>query len=214
MGCVPIQREYNQVMPKKSRDELWIIEFQSPDPSLCFTNAYHNKKEAVERAIGWIKNIANLELDQFEWTDQIAPDMLREILEAIKNKDYDDAIVQWLDFQEEYDPDEQIALGPSGFVSPRSMDYLHHGDMKPKPKDFPDEPGYRGCSIHANDVEECKADPEACRWTCDVHDQGCRTPTCRHYADTKSFMCDEARKQFLRDYRWDEAIGDWVERDL
>ena len=80
------------------------------------------------------------------------------------------------------------------------------------PRDFRDAPNYRGCSIHSDDVDECKADPEACRWTCDVHDQECVTPTSRHYADTKSFMCDEARNQFLKDYRWDDKRGEWVER--
>ena len=86
------------------------------------------------------------------------------------------------------------------------------GRTRANPRDFREAPGYRGCSIHSDDVSECKADPKACRWTCDVHDQECLTPTSRHYADTKSFMCDEARKQFLKDYHWDDKRGEWVER--
>jgi len=37
-------------------------------------------------------------------------------------------------------------------------------------------------------------------------------PGVRYYADTKSFFCDKHRAKFLKDYRWDDSEGAWVER--
>ena len=37
-------------------------------------------------------------------------------------------------------------------------------------------------------------------------------PGFRYYADTKSFFCDKHRAKFLKDYRWDDSEGAWVER--
>lgn len=194
-------------MPKRSRD-LWIIEFDSPDSSLCFTNAYPSKEAAVKMAISWIRNVANLELDQFEWKPgEAAPEMLKEILKAIDEKRFDDAIYDWLEYQSEYDPEETIAIGPSGQVSDSASDYQYHspGGAKQNPQ--------KRCDLH-EELSECKADPDSCGWAgCDVHSgDACSTPA-RHYADTKSFMCDEGRKQFLETYHWDDEVGAWVDKD-
>ncbi len=84
----------------------------------------------------------------------------------------------------------------------------HHGKTKENPGRI------RKCDLH-DEPEECEADPSSCRYGgCDAH--GDRAPECmtkaQHYADTKSFMCDEGRKQFLKDYRWDDRRGEWVQR--
>lgn len=71
----------------------------------------------------------------------------------------------------------------------------------------------RRCDKH-DDISECIASPSSCGFTaCDAHEgeDYCKTPS-HHYADTKSFFCSEGRAQFLRDYRFDEQLGDWVER--
>ncbi len=72
----------------------------------------------------------------------------------------------------------------------------------------------RKCDLH-DAPEECQADPSSCRYGgCDAH--GDRGPEClthaQHYADTKSFMCDAGRKQFLKEMRWDDRRGEWVAR--
>jgi hypothetical protein len=201
-------------MRPRSRD-LWVIEFESPDSSQCFTNSYRSKEKAVSVAISWIKDSAKNELDELEWKPgEEAPEMLKEILKDIDENRYDDAIYGWLEYQNEYDPQDTIAIGPSGQVSDKAGDYQYHspGGARSNPRDFRDDPRYSGCYTHGDEPEDCKADPKACRWTCDAHESGgCITPTSRHYADTKSFLCDEARKQFLKDYRWDDDEG-WVER--
>ena len=109
-------------MSKRSK-ELWVIEFSSPDPSSESTNAYHSREEAVEHACRWIKYTAKQELDGIEWSDDEAPKLLREALAAIEEGRQDDAILSWLEFQQEYDPDEQISIGPSGEVSPLPGDF-------------------------------------------------------------------------------------------
>jgi hypothetical protein len=197
-------------MAKRTGD-LWVIEFDSPDSSQCFTNAYHSKAEAVDIAIGWIKDSAQRELDQFEWkSGEEAPEMLKEILQQIDQNQYDEAIYGWLEYQSEYDPEETIAIGPSGQVSERASDYQYHspGGSKRNPTKRT-----KRCDIH-EELSECQADPDSCGWAgCDVHSgDACGTPA-RHYDDTKSFMCDEGRKQFLETYHWDDEVGAWVDKD-
>jgi hypothetical protein len=75
-------------------------------------------------------------------------------------------------------------------------------------------PGGR-CDLH-EERSDCVRDPSSCRWAgCDYTSlQGepvCKTPP-RHYDDTKSFFCQEHRQQFLREHRWDDRRGEWVER--
>jgi hypothetical protein len=83
--------------------------------------------------------------------------------------------------------------------------------------DFPQEAegNPSSCAVH-DTSEDCRADRSACRYGgCDgvenYQDGTCKTPP-RHYADTKSFFCDEHRKKFLKDHRWDDEKGAWVER--
>ena len=70
----------------------------------------------------------------------------------------------------------------------------------------------RRCDLH-EEIADCRSDPDSCGWAgCDAHEgDACGTKP-RYYADTKSFFCDEGRKQFLKAYRWDDRLGDWVER--
>lgn len=70
----------------------------------------------------------------------------------------------------------------------------------------------RACDAHF-DREECLADPSGCGYAgCAVGDGNlCRTPV-RHYQDTKSELCDEHRREFLRTHRFDDRRGEWVEK--
>lgn len=71
------------------------------------------------------------------------------------------------------------------------------------------------CALH-DDSDECRADPSACRYAgCDgrlCHEDPVSRTRPRYYADTKSFFCDACRSLFLREYRWDDDRGEWVEK--
>lgn len=110
-------------MSKKSK-ELWVIEYSSPDPSHEGIRAYPNRKEAVISAIAFIGYEALESLEGIGWEKgDEAPKLLTEILQAIKDGKYDDAIVSWLEFQREYTPEDVIAIGPSGYVSSSPHDF-------------------------------------------------------------------------------------------
>lgn len=109
-------------MPKRP-SELWVIEFSSPDPSHEGITAYKNRKEAVTAAVAFIGYEAMESLEGIGWDNEEVPKMLKEILQAIKDGKYDDAIVSWLEFQREYTPEDVIALGPSGYVSSSPHDF-------------------------------------------------------------------------------------------
>lgn len=109
--------------PKKSRKDLWIVEFQSPDSSHEGIVAYANRAEAVGAACGFIKYQAKEELEGIEWTEPEAPDLLKQALAAIEAHKWDEAIYAWLEFQNEFDPQDKIAIGPSGDVSDRASDF-------------------------------------------------------------------------------------------
>ena len=114
---------------------------------------------------------------------------------------------EWLDYQGDTDPSEQIAIGPSGNVCNTLSDFLYvTGHARGNPSRT------KRCDLH-EELSECKADPNSCGWAgCDAHQgDACGTPA-RHYDDTKSFMCDEGRKQFLKTYHWDDDKG-WVDKD-
>lgn len=109
--------------PKRSK-ELWVIEYSSPDPSHESINAYESRKEAITAAIAFIGYEALEALEGIEWDMDEAPKLLKEILQSIKDGKYDDAIISWLDFQQEYDNEDQIAIGPSGQVSKSAGDFI------------------------------------------------------------------------------------------
>lgn len=109
-------------MPKRSK-ELWVIEYSSPDTSHEGIVAYRSRKEAINAAIAWIGYEALEALEGIEWSEDEAPKLLTEILQAIKEGRYDDAIVSWLEFQEEYTPEDGISIGPSGSVSKSPHDF-------------------------------------------------------------------------------------------
>lgn len=108
---------------KKGRD-LWVIEFTSIDSSQDSIVAYESRKEAVGVAVDFIQDEARRWLEELEWEpgDQ-APEMLEGILKSVADKKFDEAIVGWLEYQGEYEPDERIAIGPSGSVSDSPGDF-------------------------------------------------------------------------------------------
>lgn len=113
--------------PKAEADEKWVIEFTSPDPALTFTNAYANRQEAIQAATAFISVQAEEELDGTEWDEPEAPALLNRAIEAIAKGALDDAVEAWLEYQDEFDPSEKIALGPSGQTSGRALDFHKEG---------------------------------------------------------------------------------------
>jgi hypothetical protein len=114
-------------MAKGKKHDLWIIEFTSIDPSRDTTLAYRSRAEAVEAAVDFIRGGANHWLEALEWEpDNPAPEMLKSVLRALDDGRRDDAIIGWLEYQEEYNPDDRIAIGPSGSVSQSPLDYAQH----------------------------------------------------------------------------------------
>jgi len=112
---------------KHQDDEMWVIEFTSPDPACTFTNAYPSRQKALEAAGDFIKYQAKEELDGIGWESDEAPTLLKAALEAVAKGRLDDAVTSWLEYQDEYDPSEKIAIGPSGQTSGRSMDFHREG---------------------------------------------------------------------------------------
>lgn len=109
---------------KKKKRELWIIQFGNIDRSRDATVAYESREEAVEIAADFARDQAKIELEQIEWDPgDEAPKKLKEILELLKQGKKEDAIVEWLDYQGDYDPREKIAIGPSGYVSDSPGDF-------------------------------------------------------------------------------------------
>ena len=113
-------------MPKRPKRDLWVIEFESPDSSQCFTNAYPSKEKAVAAAVAFIEYTAKDELEGIDWDEPEAPALLKAALDAIKSKKFDDAIMSWLEYQGDFDPQEKISIGPSGSVSDSPHDYAYH----------------------------------------------------------------------------------------
>lgn len=112
-------------MAKKSKSrELWAVQFISPDTSREGIMAYHSRKEAIASAVDFIAYEAKEALEGIGWDpDDEAPKLLKAALDAIAAKKFDDAVRAWLEYQDEYDPQDQIAIGPSGDVSSRAMDF-------------------------------------------------------------------------------------------
>jgi hypothetical protein len=115
----------------------------------------------------------------------------------------------------------RVWMGPPGSFSEKSIPVYdpsaHQSDATPSritpSRVVRNNPS--GCAVH--DLSEgCRAEPSACRFGgCDgvedYQDGTCKTDP-RYFPDTKSFFCVEHRAKFLRDYRWDDDEGSWVER--
>lgn len=111
-------------MAKHKKRDLWIIQFGSIDPSQDTTLAYESREEAVNIAADFVRGRAQEELEGIGWgPEDEAPEKLKGILELLKQGKKEDAIIEWLDYQGEYDPNEKIAIGPSGSVSDRPGDF-------------------------------------------------------------------------------------------
>jgi len=112
------------VAVKAGKKRRWVIKFMGPDSSSESTDAYDSQEEAIDVAVGWIKSTAEGELNDFEWDEgDEAPEKLRSILAHIQKRELIEAISEWLDYQEESDPQEKIAIGPSGSVSTNAGDF-------------------------------------------------------------------------------------------
>lgn len=102
--------------------DTWIITFTNIDPSRNATLAYRDRAEALGVAAEFVKGAAQRELEDIDWEDEEAPTMLRDVLAKV-DVDPAAAIMGWLEYQQEYDPSETIALGPSGAVSASPGDF-------------------------------------------------------------------------------------------
>jgi hypothetical protein len=111
-------------MAKKKKKDLWVIEFDDIDPRGEGTLAYESRAEAEKAAADFIRDTAKSELKNIGWEeDHPAPKMLTEILRYLDEGKIRDAIVGWLDYQQEYTPEEKISIGPSGLVSALPWEY-------------------------------------------------------------------------------------------
>lgn len=108
----------------ESKKEKWIIEYTDIDSSRDATVAYDSRAKAIEAAFDFVRIQAQDEHSAFVWEQHDeAPKKLLKILEDVKAEKKDAAIVGWLEYQSEFDPQEKIALGPSGSVSDRAHDF-------------------------------------------------------------------------------------------
>lgn len=106
------------------RRDPWIIKFTDSGAREEGIVSYRNREEAIKAAVDFVGTEAKNELDRFEWEpDDEAPTLLKEILKSISNKKHDEAIVSWLEYQSNFDPEEKIAIGPSGSVSDSPWDF-------------------------------------------------------------------------------------------
>lgn len=111
-------------MAKRKRRDLWVIEFTSIDPSRDATVAYEGRDEAVGVAADFVRDNAKGELEQFEWEPgDEAPETLKAILGLLDRGKKEEAVVGWLEYQGEHEPNERIAIGPSGSVSDSPWDF-------------------------------------------------------------------------------------------
>ena len=101
---------------KGTKKERWVIEWTGPDTSRDdITRAFDSREEALKTGAEWAKDEAHEALEDTE-----SPEAL-EMLEAVTDAASDlDAVQAWLDYQAEYDPSEQMAIGPSGYVTKHS----------------------------------------------------------------------------------------------
>lgn len=110
---------------KNPKNGAWIVEYTSSDPSQDETVAYDSREEAVAAAADFAGEKAKSELDGIEWEpEDEAPELLQEIVAAAGDGRHDAAVSLWLEYQNEYDPDEKIAIGPSGSVGSGPADFF------------------------------------------------------------------------------------------
>lgn len=101
----------------------WIIEFRSIDPSRDAIVAYKTKVEAIYVAADFVADTAKLELDTFGDDFEAAED-LKELIAMVKSGMLVEAVEGWLEYQNEYDPEDKIAIGPAGSVSDKPHDFM------------------------------------------------------------------------------------------
>lgn len=121
---------------KKSKKSRWVINWHSPDPSQEGTTAYDDMQEALEAATSWIKyegeqvlendrlrKQANAADDPWEEQDQERMDLLEKTMSDIAAGRLAEAVVQWLYYQDDVDPQDFIEIGPSGYISSSPMEF-------------------------------------------------------------------------------------------
>jgi len=128
VSAAPVQGAKSSGKPAAGRKQRWIIEWTNIDSSQDATTAYDTKEEAFKVAADWIKETAQRELDSQEFDmsddyDKAVHEQFTIMLDDLKKGDQRSAISQWLDYQGEFEPDEKMAIGPSGNVCERQGDF-------------------------------------------------------------------------------------------
>ena len=114
-------------MPR-NQEELWVIQYEDVDPSRDGIVAYHSRAEAVEAAADFARTEAVDELDNLgerdlNDEDTSIHDLLEGVIEDATAGRFDDAVRQWLAYQNAANPNVRIAIGPSGSVSASEYDF-------------------------------------------------------------------------------------------
>lgn len=102
--------------------DLWITQYAGVDSSRDSVFAFPDREEAVETAAAFALNAAKEELETFGDDSQHA-EILHEIIDNATAGEYDAAVRTWLEYQQDADPETQLAIGPSGSVSASPWDF-------------------------------------------------------------------------------------------
>jgi hypothetical protein len=94
--------------------DRWIVRVKERDPSRGGSDVYDSEEEMLRVLAGGIRTLIRRERDDYELDDD-ALEALAEIDEDLSRERLREAVEGWLEYQSNYDPDEQIEIEGPGW---------------------------------------------------------------------------------------------------